>query len=237
MKLELESLDVSKIDWLFVKEIFMVPILTLLIMAALEFLTWNEEWKKKYMRKEIKALYKEAWTVNLIHYLVLGPVAYAGAVIMHARLAENPPWIGVPGLFLTQAAGYALCHAWMHDPVRYAKIHKYHHTFNERTFVRPVTANATTTVEFLVAYVTPTVTGIVLFRPTYNTILSLVMSLSVCNLLVHTPPEALPYPGWLPNFIVTNVKHFHHHEKDVRAHMSSPLFDLDHLLGLSKAKK
>ena len=89
-----------------------MPILTLLIMAALEFLTWNEG-GKEYKQKEIKALYKEAWTVNLIHYLVLGPVAYAGAVIINARLAENPPWIGVPGLFLTQAAGYALCHAWM----------------------------------------------------------------------------------------------------------------------------
>ena len=233
--IKLESLDMSKIDWMFVKEIFTVSAFTLIMMTALELLTWNDEWKQKFKKKEIKALYFEAWKVNLIHYVVLGPIAYAGAVIIHHRLTETSPWIGVPGLFLSQSVGYALCHAWMHDPIRYAKIHKYHHTFSEKTFVRPVSANATTTAEFIVAYITPIVTGIVVFRPPYMAIWCLVSSLSVINLLIHTDTAVLPM-GWLPDFFVTNQKHFFHHEKNVRKHYSAPLFDLDHLLGLSKDK-
>lgn len=234
--IRLESLDMSKIDWIFVREIFTVSIFTLIMMVILEFFSWNEEWKKKFKKKEIKALYIEAWKVNIFHYLVLGPIAYAGAVIIHARLPENTPWIGVPGLFLSQAVGYAFAHAWMHDPVRYANIHKYHHKFSDKTFVRPVAANATTTAEFCVAYITPIVTGIIVFRPTYNAVWCLVSVLSACNLLIHTDPAALPM-GFLPNWMVTNLKHFHHHEKDVRMHYSAPIFDLDHVLGLSKKAK
>lgn len=233
--IKVQDLDASKIDWMFVREIFTVSIFTLIMMTALEFFSWDEKWKQKLKKKEIKALYIEAWQVNLFHYVVLSPIAYAGAIILHARLPELSPWIGVPGLIFTQGVGYALAHAWMHDPVRYAKIHKYHHRFSELTFVRPVSANATTTAEFCVAYITPIVTGIVVFRPTYNAIWCLVCAVSAANLLIHTDPEALPM-GFMPSWVVTNIKHFHHHEKDVRAHYSAPIIDLDHVLGLSKTK-
>ena len=37
-KIKLEGLDMSKIDWMFVKEIFTVSIFTLIMMTALEIL-------------------------------------------------------------------------------------------------------------------------------------------------------------------------------------------------------
>ena len=37
---------------------------------------------------------------------------------------------------------------------------------------------------------------------------------------------------WAPDWMVTNVKHFSHHEKDLRMHYSAPIFDLDYLLGI-----
>ena len=177
--INMQELNMSNIDWVFVRECFTVSVFTLIMMTALEFFSWDEKWKRKLKNEEIKALYIEAWRVNLFHYMVLGPIAYAGAVVLHNRLPELSPWVGIPGLFITQGVGYAFAHAWMHDPrsIR-AKIHKYHHRYSEQTFVRPVSANATTTAEFCVAYITPIVTGIVVFRPTYNAIWGLVCAVS-----------------------------------------------------------
>merc|ERR1712146_775477 len=93
-----------------------------------------------------------------------------------------PIYISAPGLFMSQAVGYALVHAKMHDPRYYAATHKYHHTFNERTCVRPIAANSTTTAEFCCAYITPILTGLILFRPNYGTVFALVGSISVTNL-------------------------------------------------------
>ena len=56
--IKLESLDMSKIDWMFVKEIFTVSAFTLIMMTALELLTWNDEWKQKF-KKKMKSLSKK----------------------------------------------------------------------------------------------------------------------------------------------------------------------------------
>lgn len=47
---------------------------------------------------------------------------------------------------------YACAHAWMHRSENYW-IHKFHHSFSEQTFIRPISANTVTTTEFLIAYV------------------------------------------------------------------------------------
>lgn len=225
------------IDRAWLIEIYTLSFVTTIVMIALEAFTWNSEWREKIQRKEIWDKYVEAWKVNMFHYLVLGPAAYGFGTWFILRYPPTwPLWVSAPGLFMTQAIGYALVHSWMHNPKYYAATHKYHHTFNEKTFVRPVTANSTTTAEFCMAYITPILTGLIFFRPTYGTVWALTSIISVTNLLIHTDVDALPM-GWLPSFLVTNKKHFHHHTKDVRAHYSAPILDLDGVLGLTSKQK
>ena len=112
---------------------------------------------------------------------------------------------------------------------------QYHHTFNKKTFVRPVAANTVTITEFCIAYALPIVTGLVVFRPPINHVWWLTMAISASNLLIHTPPSILSMK-WLPGFIVTNDKHFRHHEENVRVHYSAPILDLDPILGIGQPK-
>ena len=168
-----------QVDWAWVADVYSMSALTLVMLVVLELFTWNKEWQEKFQRKEIFDKYVEAWNVNLFHYIVLGPAAYAFALWFIDKYPPYLPiYVSAPGFFMTQAVGYAVVHAKMHDPRYYAATHKYHHTFNERTFVRPVAANSTTTAEFTVAYIMPILTGLLVFRPNYETVWMLVISIS-----------------------------------------------------------
>ena len=51
----------------------------------------------------------------------------------------------------------------------------------------------------------------------------LVATISLTNLLIHTDMDCVPM-GWAPDWMVTNIKHFHHHEKDVKKQPTSTNF-------------
>jgi len=131
-----------------------------------------------------------------------------------------PRYVSLPGVLGTQAVGYACAHAWMHRTENYW-IHKYHHSFSEQSFVRPISANSVTVTEFVVAYALPIVLGTILFRPDVWTMRVSACIISTSNLLIHTPPSILPM-DWLPTWAVTNLKHFHHHEKVSSYTMCTP---------------
>ena len=205
-------------------------------MILLEYYTWNEKWVKTLKKPGNWELYLDAWKTNLIHYFIIGPLAYfLASVVVLEMGAPLSPWICAPGVFLTQSIGYALTHHWMHKPKNYARIHKYHHGFSELTFVRPVTANATTLEEFVLAYVVPITIGTFIWRPTMDVIFYIVATISVCNLFIHTDCDSIDM-SWAPDFLVTNLKHFHHHEKNVKRHYSAPIVDLDYILGIVDSK-
>jgi sterol desaturase/sphingolipid hydroxylase (fatty acid hydroxylase superfamily) len=215
---------------------FHMSILTLTLMVLLEYYTWNAKWVETLKKKGNWELYLEAWKTNLVHYFIIGPLAYFSASIVVLEMGSPvSAYISGPGVFLTQSVGYALIHHWMHKPKNYARIHKYHHGFSELTFVRPVTANATTTEEFMLAYAIPIVSGIMLWRPTMDVVFYIVGTISVTNLIIHTDTDSIDM-SWAPEFLVTNLKHFHHHEKNVKRHYSAPIFDLDHILGIVDSK-
>lgn len=214
----------------FIQSCFHLSIMTATCLVIVEAISWTKEWAAKFKKRDdIRELYMEAVQTNAFHYIVIGPVAYAIAVILAMEQgAPSPDYIAIPGVILVQGIGYALAHNFMHQPNNYW-IHKYHHRYNEKTFVRPIAANSTTVTEFLLAYALPIVTGIILFRPRFAIVNYIVMAVSLTNLAIHTPETIFPM-GWAPSWLVTNVKHFHHHEKDLRKHYSAPIFDFDSLL-------
>ena len=226
----------QEIDSEFVYSSYKLSITTAVALIILEFLLWDREWAQKFAKKENRSLYLKGVLSNTFHYLVLGPLAYGvvSAWVL-SRGEPYPVYIAAPIVFTCQAIGYAKAHAWMHKSGNYW-IHKYHHQFSERTFVRPISANSVTPVEFLVAYALPIVVGGMIGRPSIDLMYYVTSAISFTNLFIHTPETVLPM-RWTPDWMVTNWKHFHHHEKDVKAYYSAPIFDIDSLLGLKSEIK
>jgi hypothetical protein len=223
-------------DWDFIKDCYSLSWGTFVMLLALESFTWyNVDWQNKLKDEKIKKLYMSACLSTGFHLTVIGPIAYGiSRYIIDRSTSPFHPYLATAGAFATQAVGYALAHAWMHRDENYW-IHKYHHEFKKSTFVRPVSANTVTITEFCVAYALPIVTGLIVFRPPMNNVWWLTMAISGTNLLIHTPPTILGMK-WMPSYLVTNDKHFRHHEENVRVHYSAPIFDLDYLLGIGEKK-
>jgi sterol desaturase/sphingolipid hydroxylase (fatty acid hydroxylase superfamily) len=230
------------IDKYFILECFKVPSITMIACFFLEFISWNEEWNKKYKENiNIRKKYFEAIYVNFSHEFILGPIFYA-ASLAYINQGSKPIHyaISTPLVILTQNIGYALAHSWTHKKENYW-IHKYHHTFNSKTFVRPVVAHTVSTSEFIVSYVSPILLGIYLFKPDTNGIFISVSSISLLNLVIHTPQNGFDYvfknkivlPEFINSSLITNTKHFYHHEQNPNKHYSAPLLDLDDVLELT----
>ena len=171
--------------------------------------------------------------ISRVHTGLIVPLA-KGLVTAWVNSRGNPrPWyISFVGMLAIQHVGYAFAHWFMHRPKIYWWTHKYHHRFNEKTFVRPISANAVTLAEFVIAYVFPIVAGIMICRPSARVADAIITIISFTNLLIHTPESVLP-TKWVPDWFVTNKKHFYHHEKDVKKYYSAPIFDIDRLVGLA----
>mmetsp|Transcript_20184 Transcript_20184/g.30353 ORF Transcript_20184/g.30353 Transcript_20184/m.30353 type:complete len:173 (+) Transcript_20184:96-614(+) len=142
---------------------------TVILIIGLEFLCWDHEWHEKLMkRKDIQKLYLSAIRQNLLAGFILGPPAYAIVTCFLALQNSYQPWfVSIPGVLFVQSGLYGIAHYWMHNSHKriYATFHKYHHQFNETTFVRPITANAVTIAELLVPYQLPLVAGTLLCQP------------------------------------------------------------------------
>jgi sterol desaturase/sphingolipid hydroxylase (fatty acid hydroxylase superfamily) len=212
---------------------YTVSIGTAFFLVVLERLLWDDAWKEQFAQPHTSAMYWSGLRANLLNYLLLAPAAkgIATAWVM-SQAAYLHPCIAFPGTLLCQAVGYALAHNWMHRPENYRWTgHRYHHQFHNKSFLRPISANAVTWVEFLIAYAIPLMAGIVLFRPSPVVTNAVILTVSFANLCIHTPETLLPM-NWAPSFMVSNRKHFYHHNVDGTKFLSAPIADLDKVLGL-----
>ena len=217
----------------FILGAYTVSIGTACLVLLLELLLWDEEWKQQFAQPNIRELYWSGVRTSLLNYLLLAPAAKGLATAWVAsQAAYNNAAVGLAGLLACQAVGYGFAHAWMHLPDNYRWTgHKFHHRFNDKTFVRPISANAVTWIEFAAAYAIPLMAGILLFRPTPLVADLVILSVSLANLCIHTPEKVLSMRG-APALLVTNKKHFHHHQVDAAKFFSAPILDLDSVLGL-----
>lgn len=225
--------DPSMWNWAFILDCFSISIATVTVMVVLELMTWDKEHRKKMEDPRLWALYVQAIKHCAFHFGVIGPFFYGASLYTITIFpSAQPAYISIPGVFACQSFGYACAHAWMHRPGNYW-IHKLHHQYNEKSFVRPISANTVTVTEFVVAYVMPIFVGLVTFRPTYEVVWWITMSISLFNLAIHTPSNHFSMK-FAPSWMITNDKHFYHHQKDVRRHYSAPIFDLDGILGIGQ---
>ena len=232
----------------FIISCYKVSFISIFFCMFLEILSWDDKWNKKIMSsKNLQKIYLEALKMNYIHEFVTGPILY-GLSLVYISYQEQEKQLNylysTPCLLLTQNIGYAYIHNWMHKPKNYW-IHKYHHTYNKNTFVRPIVAHAVSHSEFIIAYAGPIMFGVFIFKPEETALFITASSISILNLLIHTPQEVFkisePFFQYIPNTVkdwfITNEKHFFHHEENPSSNYSAPLLDLDNILMLNNNSK
>lgn len=160
------------------------------------------------------SLYAESWTMILVNLLLIGPLTMS-AISHFIQYRSQAFWkrafqafglIGIHSLF------YGCIHRCMHKVRSLRPIHKFHHKFNHNKDepVMPSSANAVSMEEFAFAYMLPFVIGAFVFRPHIDSLVAAVSTVSIFNLLVHSPH--LKDHDWIPG-LVPPFMHLDHHKK------------------------
>ena len=148
----------------------------------------------------------DATALAAVNLLVIGPAMYARVARFTTPRAAFRRVTDAVGLVLVHSGLYALAHRAMHKCAFLRPIHSDHHRF--KSIVVPTAANAVSAQEFVFAYMSPFVVGLVLLRPALASLDMAVAVVSLCNLIVHTPSlRSVRLPKW----VVHPSDHLLHH--------------------------
>lgn len=175
-------------------------------------------------------LYQKALFYNVRNHFVWGVPTYAVAVTQLCAtvpLSQRSWWKMTSSVILLISLHdlmYYQAHKTFHSSSTWYKFHKFHHQFHYHT--PPITANAVTTVEYMIAYVFPFALAAAFLHPTELELRISVSIISVMNLLEHTPAldKIMLWPRWL----VSPHQHLEHHRKGT-IHYAAPVFNIDWL--------
>lgn len=173
-------------------------------------------------------LYIEAIYYNLVNLVIISPIVYFYIVKNFSdenNINITYQIINIVSILFFQGILYHLIHKLMHTPLFY-KIHKFHHKFNK--YVIPMSANAVSIYEFLLAYLIPIIFPIYLFRPDYMSINISILIISLNNILIHSPVFT-KISKYLPNIFVSTEKHMIHHKTNNK-YFSAPIINFDSIL-------
>lgn len=181
----------------------------------------NNELEK--MIRENSRLVQEGYVKIQTNLLVITPIIYSGVdtFLLDHDLAFS--WKHFFSLLLIQNIGYYWMHREMHRNKNLKWMHHFHHRFVETI---PSIANSVSSSEFILAYVTPIVTGALLLRPTEISFVYAIGTISLLNLAIHTPQ--LNNKIWIPG-LISPTKHMIHH-KECEKHYAAPFLDIDLLI-------
>ena len=149
----------------------------------------------------------EAWTMAIINLLFIGPSIYsflAPYTVPRKLFRKCVDCVSIVG---AHSFFYSLIHRGMHKIKALRPIHRFHHNFKET--VIPTAANAVSVWEFLLAYMTPFVPSILIFKPDSISLFLSASFISLMNILVHSP--SLENKTWIPTFVTPHM-HLRHHE-------------------------
>lgn len=200
-------------------------VMTILLTFVLELCsmpTVRQVWKQPGGQR----LYRTALFYNVRNHFGWGIPTYATAVVYlcQNKVVERPLWqmaLHVLAMIVLHDLMYYQAHKTFHTTPGWYQYHKFHHQFHFHT--PPITANAVTSVEYMVAYVLPFALAAAVVRPTEAELRVAVSIISVFNLLEHTPRlDGLVWPRWL----VSPQQHLEHHRKGT-VHYAAPVFNMD----------
>jgi sterol desaturase/sphingolipid hydroxylase (fatty acid hydroxylase superfamily) len=177
-----------------------------------------------------RSLYRQAIAMNFVNHFVFGIPVYviAGIFLCTGEVAESYFLFAIRslGIITVHALLYYAIHKAFHVSPKLYVHHRFHHRFNKHT--PPVSANAVSFVEYLVAYIIPFAIGAMLVHPHETEFRFAIAYSSVTNLLVHTPRlEALSKILW-PIFVSTHAHQEHH--RRLTTNYASPTFNVDWIL-------
>ena len=189
-----------------------------------------------------KELYREAWVASIVNPFVCGlPVYILAAVVfcVEDRDGIEETWLRSLGsilciLFFHSWQYYSIHKAFHEHPRLYQRFHRFHHKFH--TYTPPSAANAVTMGEYVLAYIIPFLLPLVVVETSVRSLQMATAILSVCNLLVHTPPIEDCVPFRAPSWWVSTSNHQDHHRKYIKSHYSSPTFNIETLLCACKRR-
>ena len=130
----------------------------------------------------------------------------------------------IAGVVFWEGLMYTLIHKAFHEVPALYRFHKFHHQFND--IVLPSSANAVSTVEFVVAYMMPIVASSYIMNADELSAVLAVAVISLTNLLIHTPALVERYQ--LPWFGVSTQDHLNHHQR-LTSDYAAPLIHFDRL--------
>lgn len=211
-------------------------LLTLSVTAILE--VWSMETVRKlWQQPGGEELYRQGWLSSIINPLLVGLPIYALSASFlcedNGLGEEGELWLSnvksvLVILVLHSCQYYAIHKAFHENPRLYQKFHRFHHKFHTHT--PPSAANAVTLGEYLLAYIVPFLLPLLLVETTRRSLQIATSFISMCNLLVHTPPIESLIPFQAPTWWVSTTNHQDHHRKSMKTHYASPTLNIDTLV-------
>lgn len=195
---------------------------TLVATVVLELLSFRTVYKL-WQIPENRALYRTAVLANLFLHAVLGIPVYVVAVQFFTVARDVVHSGRTMGIVVVHGVLYYNIHQMFHAYPSLYKYHRFHHRFN--AIITPVSANAVSLVEYMVAYVFPFIPAAGLIRPSPKEVKYAVLLITIFNLIVHTPWLT---QVWWPPFLVSPANHFEHHAR-LTTNYAAPIINIDWL--------
>ena len=166
----------------------------------------------------------------MFNHLILGTFSY-GLLTYLVSLENNSKTfliilIDYICLLLIQSLGYYFAHIIMNTN-KYYFIHKFHHQYSD--IVIPMSANAVSSQEYLLAYMMPFIVGIIFLKPNRLALNLAISTVSLANLIIHTPTLSKLSSKIIPKYFVKTSDHLEHHNRN-KTKFSSPILNLDYVI-------
>ena len=204
---------------------------TFLLTVLLEICSFDTVQKLLKQRGAGYRLYTIAIMTNLRNHFLFGSPLYVYAVLNLCKDTNESPKPLTPErlasvaaiLFIHSLCFYAVHRAFHEIPALY-RFHKFHHRFN--THVTPISANAVGFVEYIFAYIFPFSVAGVIVQPYANVTRFAIYTVSMFNLVIHTPSIEAWSEQNMPDWWVSTHDHLEHHRK-LNVHYAAPTVNLD----------
>lgn len=211
---------------------FELSIWTFLLTVLLE--AWSFETVKKLLGQKGagRSLYFAAIMTNLRNHFIFGTPLYFFAVVhfsTNAALKTSERVASVAAILFVHSLCFYAVHKAFHEHPSLYRFHKFHHRFN--IHVPPMAANAVSPTEYIVAYLMPFVLAMAIIGPDIASVRISVMTVSVTNVMLHTPKLAALSVRLFPEWLVATEDHLEHHRK-LNTKYAAPTFNVDYLVEL-----
>mmetsp|Transcript_22867 Transcript_22867/g.49469 ORF Transcript_22867/g.49469 Transcript_22867/m.49469 type:complete len:231 (+) Transcript_22867:27-719(+) len=188
-----------------------------------------QRFRKRNGGKELHAAGIRATTIN---HLLLGPITYDLTIRYCCTKQNLNLWqqaCSVMIFLLVENFLYYCAHYLMHTRHLYF-MHRFHHKFN--AIVLPSSASAVSTLEFIIAYMSPFLVAAWGASCDKHSAMAAVIIVMIFNLIIHTPvlEESFARYPWL---FVSPGDHLAHH-RQLTCHYSAPIFHFDRIISSLK---